>query len=372
MTERIYWLAWSQISGVGPVLMERLERHFSTLAAAWQAKPADLLQVSGLGQQTVTAIIAQRSQINPEQFLEEHQQKNPDFWTLADPDYPRLLREIPNPPPVLYYRGEVNLLENQGITPAIAMVGTRQSSEYGRKWTRRISILLAKHGFTIISGMAIGIDTEAHRSCVDVGGRTYAILGTGVDVVYPPSNKILYERIIHQGLVVSEYPQGTQPKRENFPRRNRIIAGLSRAVLVMEAPQKSGALITAYQANEFGRDIYALTGRLDDYQSLGCLQLINKGAQIILSEEELLQMLGAIPQLNLAPNTAIAPSVPPPAPNLDPKLAQVLQAVTTEGIHLDLIVNATGLPVGSVTGTLLELELLDLVVQLPGMRYRRC
>ncbi|HBB33054.1 MAG TPA: DNA-protecting protein DprA, partial [Cyanobacteria bacterium UBA9273] len=317
-----------------------------------------------------------RSQLNPAQFLEQHSLKNPCFWTPADLEYPRLLLEIPNPPPVLYYRGQVHLPENQGIKPLVSIVGTREPSEYGKRWTQKISSVLAKHGFTVVSGMAAGIDAEAHRGCLAAGGRTLAVLGTGVDVVYPPRNRPLYEQIQQQGLVLSEYPAGTQPNRPHFPQRNRIIAGLARAVLVMEAPNKSGALITAYQANEFGRDVYALPGSLDNHKSIGCLGLLNRGAQVILNEGHLLEMLGAIPELEtrepLSQLSLLTPEQPQSIPHLAPELAQVWQALTPEPTPFDVIVQQVGLAAGSVSSALLQLELQGLASQLPGMQYRRC
>lgn len=369
--ERAYWLAWSQINRVGPILLKRLQQQFDTLAEAWTANAAQLEKVEGFGPQIITAITAARSQINPEQFLEQHSRKNPNFWTLADADYPRLLLEIPNPPPVLYYRGVVQNQENQGIKPMVGIVGTREPTEYGKRWTRKISNALAKHGFTVVSGMAAGIDTEAHNGCLKAGGRTLAVLGTGVDMVYPPRNQALYQEIQQQGLVLSEYPAGTGPNRAHFPQRNRIIAGLSRAILVMEAPSKSGALITAYCANEFCRDVYVLPGRLDDEQSLGCIGLMSRGANVILNEGHLLEMLGAIPKLDNTAQLTLFPSEPTPPPQLEPELAKVLQAVASEPMPFDLIVQQADLAPGLVSAALLQLELLGLVSQLPGMRYQR-
>jgi DNA processing protein len=371
--ERDYWLAWSQVDRVGPVLLKRLQQQFGTLANAWKASATQLQQVEGIGYQLATAVTAARSQINLEQFLEQHSLKNPYFWTPADADYPHLLLEIPSPPPVLYYRGRVQLQENQAITPLVGIVGTRDPSEYGKRWTRRISTALVKRGFTVVSGMAAGIDTEAHIGCLEAGGRTIAVLGTGVDQIYPPRNQPLYEQIVAQGLLVSEYPAGTKPNRIHFPQRNRIIAGLCRAVLVMEAPTKSGALITAHYANDFCRDVYALPGSLDNYKSLGCLGLLNGGAHVILNEGHLLEMLGAIPELDSAVQLPLfTPEQPTPMPPLEPELAQVLKALAPEAKPFDLIVQQVGLAAGSVSSALLQLELLGLVSQLPGMRYQRC
>lgn len=366
MEERAYWLAWSQISGVGPVLLGRIRQHFHSLAVAWDAPVQELLTVEGIGDRLAQAIAQARSRLNPDQLLTQHLKKNPQFWTPADPDYPRLLLEIPSPPPVLYYRGQVDPRELAASKPIVAIVGTRYPTEYGRRWTHRISTALAKHGFTIVSGMAAGIDTEAHRGCLEAGGRTIAVLGTGLDLVYPPQNRKLYEEILQQGLLLSEYPAGTKPDRGHFPARNRIIAGLSRAVLVMEAPQQSGALITARLANDFCREVFTLPGSLDNEQALGCLALLGRGANAILGEGQLLEMLGMLPQVDEpASQTSL------PLPQLEPELAQVLAAIAFEPMPLDLIAQKAGLSASAASAALLQLELFGLVAQLPGMRYQR-
>jgi DNA processing protein len=176
LQERDYWVCWSQISGIGPISLQRLYQQFGSLAEAWIASPQALQQVEGFGKQTVEKIVQQRSQFNPIQFIEQHAAKNPQFWTPADADYPRLLLEIPTPPPVLYYRGTPKPQENQGITPAIAIVGTRHPTEYGRRWTRKMSTILTQSGFTIVSGMAAGIDAEAHQSCLQAGDEPLLFL----------------------------------------------------------------------------------------------------------------------------------------------------------------------------------------------------
>ena len=370
MEERACWLAWSQVTGVGPTLIMRLKQHFGSLVEAWEASPIELETVEGFGRQTAKAVAERRSHLNPEALLRQHEQENPHFWTPADANYPRLLLEIPDPPPVLYYRGQVHPEENRGLIAGIAIVGTRDPSEYGRRWTRKISTALAQAGFTVVSGLAEGVDTEAHRSCLNAGGRTIAVLGTGVNITYPWSNHALAKQITKQGLLVSEYPAGTQPDRVNFPRRNRIIAGLCRVTLVLEAPQKSGALITARLANDYGRDIYVLPGSLDNPRAIGCLELLNQGAHVILSEDKLLEMLGTLPQLHA--NSASTSGIQLPLFNLSPELESVLQAVTPEPIPLDLIVQCTGFSTGSVLSALTQLELIGLVAQLPGMRYQKC
>ena len=393
--DRIFWVAWSQISGVGPVTLHRLNQKFGNLATAWQAPPTALREVEGLGGKTIANLVEQRSRINPATVYQHHCRKNPTFWTPVEPDYPLLLREIPNPPPLLYYRGTIDRAENLGHRPTIGIVGTRKPSQYGQRWTHRIATVLAQCGFTIVSGMAQGIDTEAHQACLAVGGRTLAVFGTGVDVVYPWENRNLYEKILQQRLALSEYPGGTKPNARHFPQRNRIIAGLSRALLVMEAPERSGALITARQANEFCRDVYVLPGRIDDYNSQGCLKLLKNGAEMILSEAELLNMLGAMPPLDRPEQLSLFPQsvtgnmptdssrsdrpmisqnpTPSPAPtiNLESPLKEVFQAIPSEATGFDLIVEQAGMSAGEVSSALLQLELLGLVSQLPGMRYQR-
>ncbi len=383
--ERAFWVAWSQITGIGPILLRRLHQHFGTLEAAWIANAADLQRVEGFGWQTAETITSARSKLNPVALLEQHEQNNPCFWTLTDPDYPRLLLEIADPPAVVYYHGTIDSLEAQGFTPTVAIVGTRSPSEYGKRWTRKLTLALAKAGYTIISGLADGIDTIAHQACVEVNGRTIAVLGTGVDVVYPWRNRELSKRIPEQGLLLSEYPAGTQPDRVHFPRRNRIIAGLSRVTLVLEAPERSGALITARLANDYGRDVYALPASLDNPRGRGCLDLLTQGAAMILGEAELLEALENLPHLTQTPpwnasfeqgtlldsNLLSAPSEPKLPPHLQPELQQVLQSVSSEPIAFDLIVQQSGLATPTVSSALSQLELMELVEQLPGMRYQK-
>lgn len=367
---------------MGPTLLLRMQRHFGTLETAWRASASDLEAVEGIGWQTATAFAAARSHFDPEVLLQQHEKDNPNFWTPADADYPRLLLEIPDPPAILYYRGQVKPLENQGIRVAIAIVGTRAPSDYGRRWTRRISAALAQAGFTVVSGLAEGVDTEAHHSCLGAGGRTVAVLGSGLDVIYPWSNRKLAEQMAEQGLLLSEYPAGTQPDRGYFPRRNRIIAGLSRATLVLEAPYKSGALITARLANDYGRDVYALPGSLDNSRGKGCLELINDGAHMILGEKQLLTALGGLPtygnmrspqdQLSLFDDDDETEATDVVEPiNLEPTLKQVLQVITPTPTSFDAIVQQAGLGTGIVSSALAQLEIMGLVAQLPGMRYQK-
>jgi len=394
--ERAYWVAFSQIPGIGAVSLKRLQEYFGSATEAWNAPLDSFRAVEGFGNKLIESVAQKRRHINPQEFLEQHTQKNPLFWIPSDPEYPRLLLEIPSPPAILYYRGQVDLRENQGMMPMVSIVGTRHPTDHGRRWTKKMSAALAKQGFVIVSGMAIGIDGEAHKACLEAGGRTIAVLGTGVDVPYPMRHNQLYQEIQGQGLILSEYPAGTQPLPTNFPPRNRIIAGLSRAVLIIEAPEKSGSLITARYAIDFNRDVYALPNTPDNLQARGCLRIIQQGAEMIINEEELLTALGAIPQL--APsevqlslffpdqpekntssdqaNVSIAQTqkdlTPTPQIDLEDGLAKILGVIPNgEEIGFDDIVQRSGLGVGEISGGLIQLQLYGLVSELPGMRYQR-
>ena len=380
--ERIYWLAWSKVSGVGPILIDRLCQQFGNLEAAWNADEQQLLQIDGIGIQSLAKILAARAKIDPQKLGVEHAIDNPDWWARIDPDYPALLAEIPSAPTVLYYRGQAQIARPQAQAPAIGIVGTRDPSDYGRRWARKISSCLASKGFTIVSGLAQGIDTEAHTACLEANGLTIAVVGTGVDIVYPPRNQNLAAQIAQHGLIVSEYAAKTPPDRSHFPARNRIIAGLSRVTIVIEAPTKSGALITAYQANDFGRDVYALPGSLDNPNSLGCLGLLSRGAQPILGLDHLLELLATIPQLDSAPSQTLRSPAPAatttrstqpivPPPQLPPDLQQIWLLLTDLPVSFDELVSKSQLPVATISSGLIHLELLGLVTQLPGMRYQK-
>ncbi|MFM2314870.1 MAG: hypothetical protein RLZZ04_4146 [Cyanobacteriota bacterium] len=362
--ERAYWLAWSQIKGIGAVSLKRIYQHFGSLEVAWHAPAIAFGEIDGINGKAAMAIQQHRPKQLPVELLAQHLQDNPQFWTPDDELYPRLLAEIPSPPPLLYYQGQVDSAENFGSKPMVGIVGTRDPSEYGRRWTKKLTQALVSHGFGIVSGMAAGIDAIAHHTCLSAGGRTIAVLGTGVDTVYPLSNRQLYHQLSDQGLIVSEYPAQTQPDRGHFPARNRIIAGLCRAVLIIEAPQRSGALITASFANDFCRDVYVLPGSLDNSRSLGCLGLLNSGAHVILGSEHFLEMLGTMPCLDHLPTT---PKLPP---ELNGELAQIYQLIKEESIAVDAIAEQTGLEINRILAALSELEMMDLVIQLPGMRYQ--
>jgi DNA processing protein len=373
MTERSYWLAWREVAGIGPTLLHRIRQEFGDLSIAWTAPPQALQQVEGIGPQRAQKIAIERQSIEPDRILEQYQQYNPDFWTPSDPGYPRLLKEIPDAPIVLHYRGNPELLETLETHAGIGIVGTRKPGTYGSTWTERYSKILTEHEFVILSGLAEGIDAIAHTACLNAGGKTIAVLGNGVDQVYPLCNRKLYDRIVETGLLLSEYPAGTRPDRNHFPARNRIVAGLSRAVLVMEAGMESGSLITAGQANEYGRDVYALAGNLDSEQMQGCIHLISQGAQILPRPEKFLAMMEIMPK-------TMAPVIDPNQlemqlrslkGTLEESLFKIVETIAgfNNSAPIDLIIETTELGTPEVSSGLLQLELLGVLRQEPGMRY---
>lgn len=367
--ESAYWLAWAQIPGVGPVLLKRIWQFFGSLEQAWQAPLGELAQIEGVGPKLLETIGQRQQTTDIAQGYQTHCTKNSYFWTVPDPLYPCLLREIPDPPPFLYYSGDINPRENQGQITAVAIVGTRDPSDYAKRWTRKLARTLGEHGFLVVSGLAAGIDTEAHRGCLEGGGRTMAVLGTGVDLIYPPQNRHLYGEICQNGAIVSEYVAGTPADRPNFPRRNRIIAGLCRATLIMEAPSKSGSLITARIAAEYGRDVYVLPGSLDNPRAMGCLGLVNRGAQIILGAGHLLELLGQTPTMDLPPRQE-RPPLPAELNCLLEAIAHLSLNTNQPAVAFDLIVQETHLSAAAVSSGLLQLELMGLVSPEPGMRYQ--
>lgn len=402
-TERAYWLAWSRIKNVGPVAIKRLWEHFGSLEVAWRASAGDLLAVDGIGLLIAEGITAQRPKLNPEALLTQHEKENRAFWTPADVDYPALLFAINDPPPVLYYHGNLRLNNLRRLN--VGIVGTRSPTPYGKRWTQNLSAGLVQAGAVIVSGLAQGIDTCAHESCLQAGGLTVAVVGTGVDRVYPAQNRELHRQIVKRGLILSEYPDGTGPDRKHFPQRNRIIAGLSRALLVTEAPEKSGALITARLANEYCREVYALPCSLDNEKGLGCLRVIEQGAQMILNEQTLMDALVELPPVDVVtpapvktlvasereldagdsetfPQGSFTDQLPSsenlaqpqlvPVPDLSPLLVNVLNAVSIEPISLDQIVPLAQTNVGEALAALFELEMLGLVTPVPGgTQYQR-
>ncbi len=384
--EQAYWLAWSQIAGIGAVTLKRLWQSFGSLERAWFADQSQITQVHGIGLQTWAEIHQARQTLDPLALYTQHCQLNPQFWTPADPLYPRLLREIPDPPPILYWQGQLTQWQE---SQTIAIVGTRHPTKYGKAWAYKLGKALAENGFVVVSGLAEGIDGEAHRGCLSSRGQAIAVIGTSLEKIYPPQHRQLSAQISSQGLILSEYPYGTETDKSFFPRRNRIIAGLCRATLVIEAPAKSGALITAHQANGYGREVYALPNSIETREARGCLELIAQGAGVILGVEELLSALGSMPLLDqqieshasfhpvpktLGSSSNSLPSSPQNTPSVlsDPLHQQIWQMLPSSGsLSLDAIAEQINLPTGQLSAVLLQMELLGVIKNCGGMQYAR-
>ncbi len=287
MEQAIYCHAFNLIPKLGPVRINSLINTFGTAREAWYIDEARLADVEGFGKNLAAQVVAARAKIDPEKAWQELLFKGFNAVTEKEGQYPSFLREIHDPPPLLYFKGDLKVLKN----PCLAVVGSRRHTTYGRENAYKFAARLAACGFTIVSGLARGIDTWAHQGVLTTNGFTAAVLGCGLDICYPPENRSLMHRIIHQGVVLSEFPPGVEPAASNFPRRNRIISGISLGTLVVEAAEKSGALITASFALEQGREVFAIPGSIANPCSKGCHFLIKEGAKLVDGVDAILEEL---------------------------------------------------------------------------------
>lgn len=358
------WIALRAADGVGPVLFRRLLERFETPDRVLSASASALVSVRGVTDGVAAAIQGSACRKFAEEECRRLAGANVRLLTFLDAEYPRRLFEIGDPPPFVYLRGAVPVWE-----PAVAVVGSRRASREGMKAAEHLSEQLASLGVRVVSGLARGIDTAAHRGALKGGGATIAVLGCGVDVPYPPENRELAERIAGSGCIISEFPMGTQPLAEHFPRRNRIISGLSRGVLVVEAAEQSGSLITARYALDQGRDVMAVPGPISSAASRGSNRLIKQGAQLVDCVDDILSALtlGPLPAGGQGPlftEQATAPRSP-----LTPREAALYELVAQGPRHLDEMTAALELTAGEVSAMVLGLELKGLLVQLPGSYY---
>ncbi len=351
-----YYLGFNLVPGLGPVRLARLVAHCGSLEQAWHAD-AVALAAAGLDARTSAALLAARERLDLDAELDRAARAGVRLLTIEDAAYPRLLREAPGAPPLLYVRGSLSAADDR----AVAVVGTRSPTAYGREATRHLAGALAQGGITIVSGLALGVDAIAHTAALEAGGRTVAVLGCGVDRPYPERNRALAERIVARGALVSDYPLGTVPAAANFPPRNRIISGLSRGTLVVEAGARSGALITVEFALEQGREVLAVPGPIFSRQSEGTLQLIRDGAALVACADDVLNALDM--RVSDLQHTAWAEL---PA---DPIEAAVLAQLSHEPRHIDELGRTAGLPAATVAATLALLELKGLARQAAPLQY---
>ena len=367
-------LRLSMAPGLGPILTGRLERDLGGPLAVCSATAERMARVEGIGLKRADMIRRGIDAADVQTERELIEASDVHLLSIDDPGYPSLLRHIPDPPPLLYLRGSIERAD----AVALAVVGSRQCTVYGREQADRLSGLCSQAGLTIVSGGARGIDTAAHRAALRTGGRTIAVLGCGLSHCYPQENEPLFEQITAgQGAVISEMPMRSPPIAENFPRRNRIISGLSLGVLVVEASARSGALITArLAAEEHHREVMALPGRVDSVASVGCHKIVREGwATLVTGAGDILDCLGEAGQTLKA---ALGPETPQDPsrtlfdqPNLAGDAAKVYAGITTEPLSIDALCQSTGLAVGAIQAALMQLQLTGLVERLPGNSVKR-
>jgi DNA processing protein len=356
--DKEYWLGFSLVSGIGRQRVTHLLNHFGRLAAAWHASERQL-ERAGLEAHPRSSLVRQRAQLHLEQEIHRIQKAGAWLITLADEGYPPLLKELSDAPLVLYGRGDL-LPRDQN---ALSVIGTRRATHYGREAAQRLAHDLAQQGITIVSGLAHGIDTAAHEGALQAGGRTIAVMGCGIDQVYPADNRELAHQIVAQGALLSEFPLGTAPEGRNFPRRNRIISGMSLGVLVVEAPENSGALITADMAAEQGRDVFAVPGNIFSQSSRGSNRLIQEGAKLVMHAADILD------ELNMAYTRAEARTITEQIIPDNPVEARLLECLSADPMHVDDLTRHCGLPIAQVTSTLTILELKGLARKVGPMQY---
>ena len=352
-----YRIAFLRIAGIGPAKFRRLESAFGTLDRAWRASSSELA-AAGLDERTRQAVLSARATLDPEGELARVAQLGAAVLSWHDPAYPRLLREIDAAPPLLFVQGELRPEDER----ALAIVGTRRASPYGRQAATRFARELAERGYTIVSGLARGIDTVAHLGALEAGGRTIAVLGSGIDIIYPAENARLARQITERGALVSEYPPGTKPVAMNFPQRNRIISGLSRGVVVVEGDRRSGALLTLAYALNQNREAFAVPGSIFSPLSDGPNQFIKRGmAKLVTAVEDLVEEVQAVQG-----QFDFGEALPE-----DPVEATLLAQLAGEPLHIDDLCRLADLPAATVSATLVVMELKGMVRHLGGMVYAR-
>ncbi len=349
------------IPGIGSKKVRALLTRFKTPSNVFKASYRELLQIEGVSKLLAANIKKFRNEEFVSGQLELLRKKNARILSFWDNEYPDLLKKIEDPPVILYIKGEIR----QNIKKSIAVVGTRNPSTYGKLVTERLARELALKEFTVVSGLARGVDTIAHDAVLSVGGTTVAVLGSGVDVIYPYENLKLSEAITGCGAVISEFPMGTKPEAVYFPRRNRIIAGLCLATLVIEAGKKSGALITADRALEQGRDVFAVPGNINNPKSAGCNELIQQGAKLVRSIDDILEEFSFTTERtkNIEQQLSQIP--------LSKHEEKIFNLLSNEPLHIDQISEQGGLPISQVLSVLLSLELKNLVKQMVGKNFIR-
>lgn len=361
MDSKFFYLLFNRVNGLGPRRLSRMLEYFGTPEKVWYADREQLSKVPEIPVGIVDEILTKRKQLNPELELQRLKDLGIGVLFSDEPDYPPLLKEIFDPPRVLYFRGSPAVFFKR----TFGIVGARKATHYGLSVSEVIAGDLAAAGLCIVSGMARGIDSSAHKGALGVSGSTAAVLGCGVDIVYPRENKKLMDEIIKTGIIVSEFPPGTPPTPGNFPQRNRIISGISEGIMIVEAAEKSGSLITADFALEQGRDVFAVPGQVTNSLNRGAHRLIKQGARLVENAGDVLEELGMDSSMfDQKPKTSINGLT-----SVDKKIYNIVSDVP---VSSEFIIETSGISSSEVLSTLLCLELQGLVRQLPGHLYVRC
>ena len=358
------WLALGRVKGLGCAGFKKLAARFADPTQVFSASSSELEQVEGLHRDVIDALLNFSDWVDVDNEIRRAREAGIDLVPFTSPNYPVRLRTIADPPPLLYVKGTLRGADDK----AVAIVGSRSASEYGRRVARNLARGLADLGFTVVSGMARGIDGTAHHAVLQAGGRTIAVLGSGVERAYPPEHSDLYRRISENGALISEFAIGTRPMAFNFPARNRLISGLSLGVVVVEATEKSGSLITAAMAVEQGREVFAVPGEAGASRSRGAHQLIRQGAKLVETVDDIVEEIA--PQLLHRSGSVVAA-----APRMLPQSAgeamrRVFSLLQEDTLQVDQVIERSGLPAARVLEILLDLELQGLIRQSPGKIYR--
>lgn len=361
MDSKFFYLLFNRVNGLGPRRLSRLLEYCGTPDKVWHADREQLSKVPDIPPAIIDEIITKRKQLNPQVELQRLKEMGIGVLFLDEPDYPPLLKEIFDPPKVLYFRGNPAVFTKR----TFGIVGARKASHYGLSVSESIAGDLAAAGLCIVSGMARGIDSAAHKGALTSSGTTAAVLGCGIDIVYPRENRKLMDEIIKTGIVVSEFPPGTSPIPGNFPQRNRIISGISEGIMIVEAAEKSGSLITTDFALEQGRDVFAVPGQVTSSLNRGAHRLIKQGARLVETAADVLEELGIESSIvDQNPKNSIKSLT-----MIDKKIYNIVSDVP---VSSEFIIETSGISSSDVLSTLLCLELQGLVRQLPGHLYVRC
>lgn len=355
-----YWVAWNKIPDIGPKRFYKLLEYFGSVENAWQAKSGEISKILNLSSKISSRLFEEKNNIIPERELDSIYKYKVNVLTIEDALYPKNLKTIHYPPPVLYFKGTIVKADKNSIS----IVGSRKATYYGKMVAEKLSKDLTLAGLTIISGMARGIDTAAHKGALSVNGRTIAVLGCGIDHIYPPENRRLAQEMQESGAIISEFPLSTLPERQNFPRRNRIISGLSLGTVVVEAAEKSGALITADFALDQGREVFAIPGNINSPLSDGSHNLIKQGAKLVNNYQDILEEIHIVLSQKADEKEMVKENT-----SLTEEEKIIYRLITKEPIQIDEIIDTSNLSAGKVSEILLNLELRDLIKEIEGKRF---